>query len=113
MAIVYAFMHAALSRPCVGFALQRRIRITHEALSQVVEAVGRVVGDFLGEFDVVVALLEMLGEVGEAVQLVKDGHHEAGPVVVAVDGDGVGVGKVEVCGRGRGEDVAACFCSDW
>lgn len=66
----------------------------------------RVVRDLLVELDAVVALLEVLDNVREAVQLVEDGDHVAFAVVPAVEGDVVGGGEVVGAGGG-GDDVAS------
>jgi hypothetical protein len=50
--------------PGLRLALERAVRVAHEALAQVVEAVRRVVRDLLLERDVGVAGLEVLDEVG-------------------------------------------------
>jgi hypothetical protein len=57
-------MHRTPPRTSLGFAFQRRVASTHQGLADVVEAVCRVVGDFLREVVASVALLEMLDEVG-------------------------------------------------
>lgn len=87
-------MLASLSRSRLRLPLQRHIRITCDPLPQIVKAMHRVMRYFFVQLDAVVALLEVLYYVGEAVELVEDGHHVALAVVPAVKGDVVGDGEV-------------------
>jgi hypothetical protein len=76
----------------ICLSLQSCVRVTHYALADVVETVGRVMRYFLFQFNAAVALLEVYGEVGEAVQLVKDRHHVRRSVVAPVYSCNVGFG---------------------
>jgi hypothetical protein len=57
--VVYTFVHRTPPGTSLGFAFQRRVAGAHQSLADVVEAVRRVVGDFLCEVGAAVALLEM------------------------------------------------------
>jgi hypothetical protein len=74
----------------IRLSLQSRVRITHYTLADIIEAMSRVMCYFFLQLDATIALLEMHGEVGEAVKLVEYGHHVCLAVVVAVDGCDVG-----------------------
>jgi len=108
-------MLRAEPRPGLGLALQRRVARAHDALADVVDAVGRVVRDLVRELDAGVALLEVLDEVGlylvslghasmlrvrvvtyKAVQLVEHGDHVAWPIGRAVKVEREGFGEVRV-----------------
>jgi hypothetical protein len=104
-------MYAPLSRPLFRLPLQRRIRITCNPLPYIVETMRRMMRHLLRQRHIPVPLLKVLGEVGQAMQLVKDGHHVAGAVGVARVGYGVGGGEIVGLGaEGWGEDdVAARF----
>ena len=62
--VVYAFMNRAPTGTGLGLALERSVAGAHQRLADVVEAVRRVVRDFLREIRAAVALLEVLHEVG-------------------------------------------------
>ena len=62
--VVYALMNRAPTGTSLSLALERSIAGTHQRLADVVEAVRRVVLDFLREIRAAVALLEVLHEVG-------------------------------------------------
>jgi hypothetical protein len=46
-----------------SLTLQCRVSRAHDALPEVIEAVGRMVSNFFGQIDSPVALLEMCGEI--------------------------------------------------
>jgi len=95
-------------RPSIRLALERRVGRARDTLADVVEAVGRVVRDLLGQRHARVPLLVVLGQVRQAVQLVEDGHHVARPVVVPVQRDRVRVREVVVVGVFDDDVAAAC-----
>lgn len=61
--VIDAFMHRTPARACVGLAFEGRVTGAHDCLSDVIEAVRRMVRDFLGEVCAAVALLEVFDQV--------------------------------------------------
>lgn len=85
---------------CLSF--QGDVCRTHDPLPQVIEAMPGVVRDLLRQIHTPVALLVMLREIGQAVQLVENGHHVARPGASSLGAahrgnvDCVGLGEVVV-----------------
>ena len=61
--IVYALVNRTPTGTSLGLAFERCVAGAHQRLADVVEAVRRVVRDFLREIRAAVALLEVLHEV--------------------------------------------------
>jgi hypothetical protein len=93
-------MFRAFPRPIIRFSLQRRIGCTHYSLTNVVEAMRRVVSNLVSQLDTSIALLEVLCEVREAVELMEDGHHIPWSIIVAVECYCVGFWEIVVSSVG-------------
>jgi len=105
--VIHTLMFTPFTRR-ICLSLQRHVRITHDALADIIEAMSRVMCYFFLQYDATVALLEVHSEVGEAVKLVEDRHHVCLAVVLTVDGCDVGFGKV-VGSAVAYDDVASRF----
>jgi hypothetical protein len=90
------------------FALEVRVGGTHERLSNVVEAVGRVMRNLLVQLLSLVSQLKVLDKVRKAVELVEDAHHVCWTLLMAVDGSDVGFAEIVALAVGY-LHVASCL----
>lgn len=97
------------ARAGLGLALEVRVGGAHDGLPEIIEAVRRVVRDLLRQVRAGVASLVVIHDIGQAVQLVKHGHHVGGAVGHPVYRHDVGVAERVVGGVVGDLDVASCF----
>lgn len=102
-------MIRAPARAGLGLALEVRVGGTHDGLSEIVEAVRRVVRDLLRQVRAGVAPLVVIHDIRQAVQLVEHGHHVGRAVGHPVYRDDVGVAEGAVRGVVGDLDVTSCF----
>jgi len=106
-------MFRSLSWSRIRLSLQRDISITRYALANVIETMRGMMRNFLGHLMAPIAALKVLREITQAVQLVENGHHEAGAVVVAIYSYMVGLRQIVRAIQIRYHDVAATFGAEW
>lgn len=69
--VIDALMHRTPTWSGLCLPFERGVTGTYKGLPDVIEAMRGMVGDFLREVRAAVALLEVLDEVGQAVELVE------------------------------------------
>ncbi|KAK5635948.1 hypothetical protein RRF57_011660 [Xylaria bambusicola] len=91
--VISAHVVGAPTGASFSFALEVGVGCAHDGLAEVIEAVGRVVSDFVGQVCALVAALVVVHDVRQAVQLVEDGHHVGRSIGIPVQRHYIRIGQ--------------------